>query len=563
MTIKNLITYFRQFTTQHPILKTFSWGNLSDYSREDYITEYPAIHFVPQPSTLGNTSQDITFSLLIYDLLNEYVDNPINSNQLDSMALCEEIMGDFYNFFVNQLTDYGYFLNMPVSYTYFTDRFGESVCGVEANITITIDQTACIPPFIVPSPTPSPTPTITPTPIPVTPSITPTLTPTITPSPTSSPLPVSPTPTPTLTPTPSSTPPVPVFEVGSGFDVAPSTIYTDGLDKYIAGVFNFFNGQPVNRIIRVDDFGNIDPTFTATTDGNIQTICDGGDGYLYIGGAFTKINGVVKFRIAKISKTNGSLDTSFTGNSNNVVNTILSDGSDIIVGGTFITMNSVSRGRIAKLSKSTGTLDTSAFSGTSFNSSVLRVIKNLSGNYVVSNMATQFNSVSCSRIIEIDSSTYLDTTLFGTTYQPPDMRSIFQHSTTGDYYWCSLNGILNGTTANGKIHRATSGGTYVNSAAVGGVPMNAITLDDVNDYVYINYIQSPYYLRYDTSLVRDTTWDTNVATILAVGMTNQLPFISIDSNNKIFVIGSFTGWNSLNFNHIVRLNQDGTLDSTN
>ena len=183
MTIKNLITYFRQFTTNHPILQTFSWGNLSDYSREDYITQYPAIHFVPQPSTLDDTSQDISFSVLIYDLLNEYMDNPVNSNQLDSMALCEEILGDFVNDFINQLTDYGYYLQMPVNYTYFVDRFKESVCGIEANITITIEQTACIPPYIVPSPTPSPTATLTPTP----------------------------TPTPTLTPTPSSTPP-PAFD---------------------------------------------------------------------------------------------------------------------------------------------------------------------------------------------------------------------------------------------------------------------------------------------------------------------------------------------------------------
>jgi len=147
MNIKNLITYFKSFTDNHPILRTFSWGNLSDYSREDYITQYPAIHFVPQPSTIGNNSQDITFSVLIYDLLNEWVGNPINSNQLDSIALCEEIMGDFVNNFINQLTQYGYFLNMPISYTYFVDRFAESVCGVEAQITITIEQTACIPPL--------------------------------------------------------------------------------------------------------------------------------------------------------------------------------------------------------------------------------------------------------------------------------------------------------------------------------------------------------------------------------------------------------------------------------
>jgi hypothetical protein len=37
---------------------------------------------------------------------------------------------------------------MPIQFTPFVDKFKESVCGVEATITITIEQTACIPPFI-------------------------------------------------------------------------------------------------------------------------------------------------------------------------------------------------------------------------------------------------------------------------------------------------------------------------------------------------------------------------------------------------------------------------------
>jgi hypothetical protein len=153
MNIKTLINYFEVFTNNHPILRTFSWGNLSDYSRDTFITEYPALHVVPLPGNVGTTSTDMSFSILIYDLLNEQVGNPLESNQLDSMALTQEILNDFVNEFINQLTDFGYFLNTPVQYTPFVDRFAESVCGIEATITITAEQTACIPPFIVPCPT--------------------------------------------------------------------------------------------------------------------------------------------------------------------------------------------------------------------------------------------------------------------------------------------------------------------------------------------------------------------------------------------------------------------------
>jgi hypothetical protein len=562
MTIKNLITFFRQFTSNHPILETFSWGNLSDYSREDYITKYPAIHFVPQPSTLGDTSQDITFSVLVYDLLNEYVDNPTNSNQLDSMALCEEIMGDFYNFFVNQLTEYGYYLQTPIPYSYFTDRFAESVCGVEASITITIEQTACIPPFIVPSPTPSNTPTNTPTPtITPTPSITPTLTPTPTGTPGITP---SPTATPTLTPTPSSTPPVPVFDVGVGFNSRTTAVLTDGTDVFVGGDFTYYKNTAVDRIVKIDGNGDIIPTFTATSNGSIWTIVDDGIGGLLLGGTFTQINGTTANRIARIDKTTGALDTSFTANSNNVIYSILVDGSDIIVGGSFTTMNGVSRGRIAKLSLSGGVLDTSAFTGAGFNQNEVRwVIKNLSGNYVAVHRAANYDGSATSRLIEIDSSTYADTGLFGTSLTDNAIRQIYQDSSTGYYYFNGNGGTLNGNGTS-KVNRCDSGATIVNAIGLGGVPASACYLDESNGWFYVYYTQGNLYVRYDTSTftTTDTTWNTNITSVSRI-LNIDTPFLSTDSNNKIFVVGGFNLWASQQFNFIVRLNQDGTLDCSN
>lgn len=148
MTYKDLIKIFYVFSAQHPLLKQTSWGNLSDYQREDYIQKYPALHIVPQPSTIDNTFTNFNFTILIFDLLNEYVGNETKSNQLDSLSLCHEILNDFYAYFINQLTGFGFYLQNPVQFTPFVDRFKESVVGVEASITIVSEQTACLPPFI-------------------------------------------------------------------------------------------------------------------------------------------------------------------------------------------------------------------------------------------------------------------------------------------------------------------------------------------------------------------------------------------------------------------------------
>lgn len=208
MTYKNILDLFYYFRDQHPILSatTISWGNLSDYSREDYITKYPAIHFVPLPSVLAPTSNEFVWNIMIYDLLNEYVGDDDRSNQIYAISQCHEILGDFYSWFANTQTDYDYYIQFPIQYNVFNDRFNQSVAGVEATITIVVDQNACLPPFIPPpSPSPTsstPTPTLTPT---ITPSTTPTLTPTITPTITETPT-QTPTLTPTITETPTETP---------------------------------------------------------------------------------------------------------------------------------------------------------------------------------------------------------------------------------------------------------------------------------------------------------------------------------------------------------------------
>ena len=142
MTYKTLITLFESFAVQHPFLQGhFSWGNLSDYQRNEYIQKYPALHIV------WGKFCSIVPNIVIFDLNNEWADMSANSNQLDSLSLCHEILNDFYNWFINQLTQYGYYLQTPFQFSPFSDRWKESVVGVEAQITIISDQTACIPPL--------------------------------------------------------------------------------------------------------------------------------------------------------------------------------------------------------------------------------------------------------------------------------------------------------------------------------------------------------------------------------------------------------------------------------
>lgn len=142
------MTLFQAFAVQHPMLKGhFSWGNLSDYQRNEYIQKYPAIHFVPITSSLQDTATYFTFSMLIFDINNEWADMSSNSNQLDSLSMCHEILNDFYNWFINQINNRDFYLESPLQFTPFIDRWKEDVVGIESTITIISQQTACIPPL--------------------------------------------------------------------------------------------------------------------------------------------------------------------------------------------------------------------------------------------------------------------------------------------------------------------------------------------------------------------------------------------------------------------------------
>lgn len=385
--------------------------------------------------------------------------------------------------------------------------------------------------------------------VPVTPTPTPSITPTL-------------TPTPTNTPTPSPTPPAPLFDIGLGFNNITTYSITDGTDVIVAGRFNSYNGTSCGSIVKLDQYGNIDPGFICNAAGaDVYVMVDDGLGNIYLGGNFTTINGASRTRLARIDKTTGAVD-SFNPVANNIVYDILLDGSDIIPVGAFTTIGGVTRGRIAKMDTS-GVVDTGAFSGTGFNNNESRsILKNASGNYVVGTRSTTYNGATCSRMIELDSSTYLDTGLFGTTFADNSIRKIYQHPTNLNYYFGGNGGTLNGLPTS-KVNVVDSAGNVLTALGLGGVPVTSCYLDSVNDYFYVNLPQSNYYYRYDVAtMTQDTTWNTNVGGILQIGGQNLTPFISIDTNNKLFITGTFNYFCNQQTNFIIRVNQNGTSDTT-
>jgi uncharacterized delta-60 repeat protein len=125
--------------------------------------------------------------------------------------------------------------------------------------------------------------------------------------------------------------------VGANGGVLDLKVQSDG-KVLIAGSFNQYNGVAANRIVRLNNDGTLDATFTPPTiTANIQEIALQADGRVIIGGNFSQVGGIPRAGVARLN-TNGTHDTSFDP-LNNTINSVYSlaiqpDGK-ILVGSSY------------------------------------------------------------------------------------------------------------------------------------------------------------------------------------------------------------------------------------
>ncbi len=167
---------------------------------------------------------------------------------------------------------------------------------------------------------------------------------------------------------------IPSQKIANGFNGNVSTfVKTDDNKILVLGSFTEYLGQTYNRIIRLNADLTIDNTFNPGTGFDNTTWgaeVDPDDGSIYVVGAFTQYNGNSVNRLVKISNT-GTISGTFnigTGFNNDTYDIKLDASKNIIVTGIFTDFNGTSVGRIVRLLP-TGSIDTT-FSNqtTGFNS---------------------------------------------------------------------------------------------------------------------------------------------------------------------------------------------------
>jgi uncharacterized delta-60 repeat protein len=355
------------------------------------------------------------------------------------------------------------------------------------------------------------------------------------------------------------------FAIGTGFNFTVDTIAVQADGKIlVGGTFSTYNGVTENKIIRINTDGTKDATFNnGQFDNIIRTTEEQTDGKILIGGLFTSFKGSTENRIIRLN-TDSTKDTSFnTGTGFDGTVYIIKKQTDgkIIVGGNFTTYKGVAQNYLIRLNTD-GTKDASFDIGTGFDASV-RTVKILdNGKILVGGTFTNYQGVTTNRLILLNADGTKDTSFNTGTGFNNDVYTLVQQ-TDGKFLVGGLFTTFNGTTVNRMVRLNTNGTLDTTFTTGTAFSSTVLTIELQTDgkilvggfFANFNGGAVNRIVRLNTDGTLDTSFNTGT------GFDDAVRTIKLQTDGKIVVGGVFTTYNGVNANKIITLNTDGTKDA--
>lgn len=363
------------------------------------------------------------------------------------------------------------------------------------------------------------------------------------------------------------------FNIGTGADnsILSIDIQADG-KILVGGLFSSFNGETYWGIVRLNTDGSVDNTFNANLNGSVIKIKILNDGKILVGGTFSTVDGVSSNRLVKLNN-DGTLDTNFnigTGFNNAVLSIKEQPDQKILIGGSFTTFNSFTQNKITRLN-SDGSLDNTFTIGTGFNSSVWDI--DLQNDKIIAiGSFSSYNLTSSNRIVRLNSTGTLDASF--------NIGSGFDNT-------CSTVNVLNddsilvGGTFNNfnnvernLIVKLNNDGSLNTGFNLGGIALEGASSYTLRVYTilplsndesfiggYFPHFNTIYRNGVMTIENNGTITDFNNGTGLnGSGVTPRKLLKSYD--DKYIILGSFDKYNGQTNKNIVKVNNDGSIDTS-
>jgi len=378
------------------------------------------------------------------------------------------------------------------------------------------------------------------------------------------------------------------FNVGAGLDgdVNAIAIQSDG-KVLVGGWFSTYQGLSANRIIRLNSNGDRDTSFNVGsgfsgvlpgqfTDSEVVSLTVQPNGKILVGGGFGQYQGVVVNGIVRLN-SNGDRDSSFnvetgfTGTYSGVVNTIIIKNNDkILVGGSFISYKEKSISNIIILNSdaSVDTFDYNSVSNTGFNTDVDTIAIQSDGKILVGGKFTTYQRVAANRIVRLNIDGTRDNSFNISTGFDSYVNTIAIQS-DGKILVGGKFTTYQGSSAN-RIIRLNIDGTRDTNFDIGvgfsggtndGEILNIAIQSDgkilaVGGFINYKGLSANRIIRLNSDGTRDSSFN------MGTGFSNVARSISIQSDGKIVVGGEFTSYQGVSANKIIRLNSDGTRDTS-
>lgn len=344
----------------------------------------------------------------------------------------------------------------------------------------------------------------------------------------------------------------------------------------VAGAFNTVNGVSRSMIARLNDDGTLDTMFQGPSiNSDLKSIALQSDGKIVIGGNFSLIGGTSSTGLARLN-SDGTLDSSFNMPTLSLIHAIAvqADGK-ILIGGRFRFVNSQPRDGIARLNTN-GTLDMSYNASVTGNDlHVLYISLQSDGKALIAGRFDRVNNILRGNIARINTDGTLDSTFQNGMSGTNSFTTFIQQQPDGKIFVCGFFTSINGVTITGiarvtddgsldtsfvspQLHESPPGSFYSLAPAI----HSAITDVDGSIIVGGSFQQIGGLLRQHVArLANNGSVDLSFGYIFlekpgSVYATARQP------DNKIIVAGEFRFVNGEQIFNLVRLNNDGSLDTS-
>jgi uncharacterized delta-60 repeat protein len=325
--------------------------------------------------------------------------------------------------------------------------------------------------------------------------------------------------------------------------------------------------------------GAMDPAFNTGTgfNGYVDEIAVRDDGTLIIVGAFTEYNSVSVNGIVCLN-ADGTANSSFDGGTgfyhssgNFGVNSLcLQPDGKMIVAGNFTSYQGVSANGIIRLNED-GSVDSTFDSGTGFNGLPVTAVLQPDGKIILVGQFAEYNGSSAYNIIRLNGDGAADASFasgqgfLNNLWSTIALEAVVQ--TDGKIIVGGSFDLYNGTSVNNVI-RLNSNGTIDNGFSIGtGIEgaVRCITLRPDGKiflagefFSYNSVVANSLVLLNDDGTV-DATFNVGAGIDAA---TETINAVTLQTDGKILIGGRFSQFNGISKQGMIRLNQDGSDDTT-